>query len=126
MILFYIVSYDVWFYLSHIILHTYFRKIHAIHHSTLSHKMTYPDTYAGHHMESVFQGLGYLFPLMFFSVNMFNLFVSFVFINLRVWQDTTIDLYGLSENIIYFITNIRRTTLENIGWTDCVGQATHM
>ncbi len=85
MFLFYILSYDVWFYLSHIILHNpYFYKIiHRIHHSTDHSIIQYTDTYVGHFIEGPFQGLGVFFPLLFIEFNVSTFLCSLLAINIR-------------------------------------------
>lgn len=56
-----ILFYDVWFYLSHLALHTaILYPIHAIHHE--KRQPMWPDTYHGHWAESVFQGVGCVVP----------------------------------------------------------------
>jgi sterol desaturase/sphingolipid hydroxylase (fatty acid hydroxylase superfamily) len=79
----YILSYDVWFYLSHIVLHTRFHKIHRFHHGSDYNHMKYTDTYTGHYLETPFQGLGYLFPLLFIPFHLSQFIVSLILINLR-------------------------------------------
>lgn len=51
-----IVSYDIWFYISHLILHTnyFYSRIHYVHHAIKNPK--FMDTYIGHFLESPFQG----------------------------------------------------------------------
>ena len=65
--LIYIFSYDLWFYISHIILHKkiFYDSIHYIHHSVYYKKMTYKDAYKGHYLESIIQSLGIFVPLIF-------------------------------------------------------------
>jgi lathosterol oxidase len=60
-----IFGYDVWFYLSHVMLHWpwLFRRVHRIHHERVT-GLRWPDAYHGHWFESVFQGAGFLLPLM--------------------------------------------------------------
>ena len=49
----YIVSYDIWYYISHIALHKYlYKTIHKYHHSIQHDTMTYSDAYVGHYLES--------------------------------------------------------------------------
>lgn len=63
-----IVCYDIWFYVSHLILHLpwFYRNIHHIHHEKQTH-LIFLDAYYGHFFESVFQSIGFLVPLMFFT-----------------------------------------------------------
>ena len=82
----FIISYDIWFYVSHIILHKYLYNIHNIHHSVNSNNMTYLDTYVGHYFENIFQGIGILFPLFFIQFCIYSFYsfiISFIIINIR-------------------------------------------
>jgi hypothetical protein len=45
--------------------------------------MNYKDTYTGHYIESPFQGLGYLFTLLFVQFNLFHFLASLLLINMR-------------------------------------------
>jgi len=55
--LLHIVGYDIWFYLSHLALHTRaLWWIHRVHHERVDPVWT--DTYHGHWLESAFQGWG--------------------------------------------------------------------
>ena len=63
--IFYILSYDIWFYISHIILHRNLQKIHKEHHAVDYRVMNFVDTYVSHFIEGPFQGIGVLFPLFF-------------------------------------------------------------
>ena len=61
-----IIGYDVWFYISHILLHTpQLYWIHKEHH--VSRKLYFYDAYTGHWFESPFQSLGFLVPFLFWS-----------------------------------------------------------
>jgi len=85
-IYFFILCYDIWFYLSHIILHhKYFYKfIHKEHHIVDYKIIHFKDTYVGHFFEGPFQGIGVLFPLLFFMKFKFYLFLyALVLINIR-------------------------------------------
>ena len=79
----YIVSYDIWFFLSHIGLHHIYlyTKIHKHHHSVDYTTMTYLDTYKGHYMESVIQGVGVFIPLLWLDYNSF--IIALCLINVR-------------------------------------------
>jgi len=62
-----ILSYDVWFYISHIILHKYFySSIHHIHHSSNYKELRYLDTHKGHYLEGPFQGIGVFSHIFYF------------------------------------------------------------
>jgi len=56
-----VVSYDIWFYLTHILLHQE-REIHAAHHEKPYHKLNFKDTNRAHWIENTIQPLGILLP----------------------------------------------------------------
>jgi lathosterol oxidase len=59
-----ILSYDIWFYISHVLLHTKFLyKYHKEHH--VNTKPRFLDTYVGHILEGPFQGIGMFVPYLF-------------------------------------------------------------
>jgi len=76
-----ILSYDIWFYLSHIILHKYLYKYHREHHTKVN--PNFIDTYHGHPFESIFQGIGFLFPFIIYSYTISNILVILAFLNIR-------------------------------------------
>jgi sterol desaturase/sphingolipid hydroxylase (fatty acid hydroxylase superfamily) len=79
-----ILCYDLWYYLSHIILHNpnvYF--IHKIHHSSRHNLLTYVDTKKGHYIEHVIQPLGIFVPCIFFGLCTNNLAISFSIVVVR-------------------------------------------
>ena len=82
---FYILSYDVWFYLSHLLLHTKYGYawIHKHHHAVNYKTMGYKDTYAGHVLESPLQGMGILFPLGFIEFEYVPFLWALLFLNVR-------------------------------------------
>jgi len=68
-ILAHILCYDIWFYVSHIILHNrniYY--IHKIHHSKAYSELTYSDTNVAHNIENIIQPIGILAPCFFIFV----------------------------------------------------------
>lgn len=74
--------YDVWFYLSHLLLHT--RRlwpIHREHHTKVEPE--WQDTYVGHWSESVLQGLGMLVPMGFWSFTWTDIGIVLLFLNVR-------------------------------------------
>jgi lathosterol oxidase len=81
----YIVSYDIWFYISHIILHKniFYKLIHKQHHSVDYTNINFKDTYVGHFIEGPFQGLGILFPLLFFEIKFHPFIWALLLINIR-------------------------------------------
>jgi lathosterol oxidase len=81
----FILSYDVWFYLSHIILHnkTVYKIVHKEHHGTNYNTICFKDAYVGHYIEGPFQGMGILFPLFFVKFNLYLLVYSILLVNIR-------------------------------------------
>lgn len=80
----FILSYDIWFYLSHIILHKYlFNIIHKKHHTINYNIINFKDTYVGHFIEGPFQGIGIFFPLFFIKFNLYSFLYSLLLINIR-------------------------------------------
>ena len=77
-----ILSYDIWFYISHILLHTpYLYKYHKQHHEKI--EPMFLDTYHGHLFESLFQGVGMFFPFIIYSYSFTNIIVILLFLNIR-------------------------------------------
>ena len=71
-----IISYDLWFYFSHIILHmNFFKKIHKIHHSKNYKKLIFFDANKAHLIENILQILGAFIPLIFLDINIY-LFIN--------------------------------------------------
>ena len=84
-ILFVILCYDIWFYLSHIILHKkyLYKIIHNEHHNLDYNKIKFTDAYIGHFIEGPFQGIGVLFPLLFIKYSLYKFLFSILLINIR-------------------------------------------
>ncbi len=81
-ILAHILSYDLWFYISHRILHhKLFYKYHRLHHQALY--PTFLDTYKGHYFESLFQSLGFFFPLLIIDFHIYSFLIALCITNLR-------------------------------------------
>ena len=77
-----ILGYDIWFYISHILLHiTPLWKYHKTHHLIIHPK--YTDTYTGHVFESFFQSLGFFAPYIYFHFDITSLLLAATFVNLR-------------------------------------------
>jgi lathosterol oxidase len=77
-----ILGYDIWFYISHILLHTRFLwKFHKIHHKIIYPKFT--DTYKGHLIEGPFQSIGFFLPLLFKDFKLIPFLLALFFVNLR-------------------------------------------
>ena len=91
-----ILGYDVWFYISHILLHTpLLWPYHKIHHQIIYPKFT--DTYTGHALEGPFQSLGFLAPLVIYEFELWPFIAALFFVNLRGimrHDDRTIWLIG--------------------------------
>ena len=66
----FILCYDIWFYISHLILHKYFyASIHKFHHSVPHEIMTYKHTNNGHLIENAVSPLGQFVPFYFYEIN---------------------------------------------------------
>ena len=80
-----ILCYDIWFYLSHILLHkkVFYKLIHREHHMVDYNTINYKDTYVGHFIEGPFQGLGVLIPFLFIELNLYYLMWGLILINIR-------------------------------------------
>ena len=65
-VMYHIICYDIWFYISHILLHIpyVYQRVHKIHHETPYEKMTYKDTNRGHWIETLVQPIGFLLPFL--------------------------------------------------------------
>lgn len=81
-LLLHILGYDIWFYISHLMLHSkYLWKYHAIHHEIKYPKFT--DTYKGHMLEGPFQSIGFLLPYMFYDFDYMNFLIGLIIVNVR-------------------------------------------
>lgn len=77
-----IFSYDVWFYLSHIMLHTrYLWKYHQQHHS--SKALNYKEAYNSDVFEMAFQSLGFLLPLGLIPFSFWQCLIALIFLNIK-------------------------------------------
>ena len=94
----FVFSYDIWFYISHRILHLpfFYTRIHKKHHSVdykrmtpgklLAHfkEMTYKDAYVSDIREDIFQSLGFFIPIYFLqNITLWQGILSLLFVNLR-------------------------------------------
>jgi len=81
-ILFFIFCYDIWFYISHILLHQ--RKmwfIHKVHHTKA--EPNFLDTYLAHWFESIFQSLGLMVSFVFVEATLSDLIIVTSLLNIR-------------------------------------------
>ena len=66
----FILCYDVWFYISHIMMHRYFYKFHG-----------------KHYLEIPFQSMGFIIPFIHFKSSLIyqpiNIITAFIFVNVR-------------------------------------------
>ena len=77
-----IIAYDIWFYISHLILHTpSMYWIHSKHHEKRQPKFL--DTYYGHTLESVFQGLGFLLPFALKMTDPSDVAAALIILNIK-------------------------------------------
>jgi sterol desaturase/sphingolipid hydroxylase (fatty acid hydroxylase superfamily) len=84
-----ILCYDIWFYISHLVLHLpwCFQNIHYIHHQRRK-DLRYYDAYHNHILETLFQSIGFFIPLIpqiglpggFYLL---PVFISLVYINIK-------------------------------------------
>ena len=92
-----IITYDIWFYISHVILHhraAY--KYHKQHHEKRNPKFL--DVYHGHWLESPFQGLGLFIPMLFLTYSANDILSSMIIVNVR-------GMMRHDERTVYLIGN---------------------
>ena len=77
-----IITYDIWFYISHVILHhRAVYKYHAQHHEKPIPQFL--DTYHGHRIEGPFQGVGFFVPMLFLTYSANDIFTALIILNIR-------------------------------------------
>ena len=78
-----ILCYDIWFYVSHVLLHKawVYRRIHWIHHQKI--EPTALDTYEGHMLEGLLQSLGTVVPFFFMHYTWLDVVLVLIFLNAR-------------------------------------------
>ena len=92
-----IITYDIWFYISHVILHhRALYKYHKVHHEKQIPQFL--DTYVGHWIESPFQGLGLFIPMLFFAYSARDFFAATIILNIR-------GMMRHDERAVYLIGN---------------------
>jgi len=78
----YVISYDIWYYFIHRLLHTrYFYYIHKIHHKHIQPK--YNDYYSIDILEIPMQSIGLLVPIYFYKLHILQFLLTIFFINIR-------------------------------------------
>lgn len=93
----YLISYDVWYYFFHQLLHTrYFYFIHKIHHKNIHPK--YNDYYTIHFLEFPMQNMGLLLAMYFYKLQMLQLIYAILFINIR-------GLMEHDERMVFLVGN---------------------
>jgi len=77
-----IISYDIWFYISHLLLHSkQLYKYHKEHHTKIV--PTFLDTYVAHPFETSFQGIGMFFPYAVINYTGYETIIILVLLNIR-------------------------------------------
>ncbi len=77
-----IIGYDIWFYVSHLMLHTRLLWwMHKIHHEKV--RPTFMETYHGHWFEGPFQSVGFLLPFALGFLDFRAAFWATVAVNAR-------------------------------------------
>ena len=115
-----ILSYDIWFFISHLLLHSnLLYKYHCIHHSVDPYTMTYVDTYTGHWIEDVLQSAGFLFPYAFYNYTVLDTAIILFFLNARGMLRHDIRMTWLIGN--HHILHHKHVNY-NFGeyWIDCL------
>jgi sterol desaturase/sphingolipid hydroxylase (fatty acid hydroxylase superfamily) len=77
-----VLCYDIWFYLSHLLLHLReFYPYHKLHH--YSAKPVFYDAYVAHTYENSVQGAGAVFPMLIFEFSYIDIGAVMAFIAIR-------------------------------------------
>ncbi len=120
-----ILGYDIWFYLSHLLLHTQwmYKNVHRFHHEISVPK--YKDTYHGHWFEGPFQSIGFLLPFMLgYELRYIEFIIGLVMVNLRGMirhENRLRKIFGNHHLTHHLIPNC------NYGeyWLDCLFNTNH-
>jgi len=86
---FYILSYDVWFYGTHRLMHQAPKdsvrySIHKIHHATAYSHLSFQDTHVAHSLENLITMVGYVWPLvMGMEWDLTSYLLAFVMVSFR-------------------------------------------
>jgi len=78
-----IIGYDVWFYISHLILHTKYLYIYHKEHHKNKINLVFTDTYVGHVLEGPFQGIGLFIPYLFYNYTILEFIITLILVNMR-------------------------------------------
>ena len=80
--LLHVIGYDVWFYISHLLLHTkYLYKYHKLHHN--AKYPVYYDALIASNEENIFQFLGFFTPYLFYQFCIYQMLAGLAFISIR-------------------------------------------
>jgi sterol desaturase/sphingolipid hydroxylase (fatty acid hydroxylase superfamily) len=120
-----ILGYDIWFYLSHIILHLpwMYRKIHHIHHEIAAPR--YKDTYHGHWFEGPFQSIGFLLPFACgYDFDLLQFTLGLLLVNARgmIRHETRLARWFGNHHLIHHRApncNFGEYWLDRVFGTDC-------
>jgi len=92
-----IITYDIWFYISHVILHERaVYKYHKAHHEKPIPQFL--DTYVAHWVESPFQGIGFFVPMLFLTYSANDILIALIILNIR-------GMMRHDERAVYLIGN---------------------
>jgi sterol desaturase/sphingolipid hydroxylase (fatty acid hydroxylase superfamily) len=78
-----IVSYDLWFYASHVFLHKYLFSMHSVHHESNADTLVWSDTYVSHPAEDFLQSMGMFFPYAVCTYTVADTAIILFLLNLR-------------------------------------------
>lgn len=79
-----IFSYDIWFYVTHLVLHNKkYYIIHKIHHSTQYNILNFTHAHKAHYIENIVQNSGFLIPCLFIDIDSYYLLACYLIIYIR-------------------------------------------
>jgi len=78
-----IISYDIWFFISHVVLHKYAYPIHKLHHAANADTLRWSDTYIAHPVEDMVQGVGMFFPFVYYTYTITDVVLVLAILNVR-------------------------------------------
>lgn len=92
-----IITYDIWFYISHVILHHHkVYKYHKQHHEKPIPQFL--DKYVAHWIETPFQGIGLFVPMIFLTYSANDILSALIIVNIR-------GMMRQDERAVYLIGN---------------------